>query len=108
MIGRPKSPETRARMRQAARRGPANPSWRGNRTARQMFMSSPDYREWRDAVFRRDNYTCQRCGVRGHKGLGRRVVLHAHHIKPFALYPELRLVVSNGLTLCRDCHLEAP
>lgn len=54
-------------------------------------------REWRKAVFERDNYTCQDCGVTD-------VLLCGHHIKPFVLYPTLRYDVSNGLTLCYPCH----
>lgn len=54
-------------------------------------------RDWRKAVYERDDYTCQFCGVRG----GR---LNADHIKRFADYPELRYELSNGRTLCVDCH----
>lgn len=59
---------------------------------------SIEYKRWRKDVFFRDNFTCQHCG--DNKGGN----LNAHHIKPFANYIELRLVLDNGITLCEDCH----
>lgn len=59
--------------------------------------SSKDYKLWRLSVYERDNYTCQECGERGGK-------LNAHHIKSWRKHPDLRFSVSNGLTLCENCH----
>lgn len=58
---------------------------------------SGEYSSWRTAVFERDDYTCVKCGHRGGE-------LNAHHIKPFAKYPDHRLDVDNGITLCKECH----
>jgi len=58
---------------------------------------TPKYKEWRLKVFKKDDYTCQICFKRGGQ-------LIAHHKKPYALYPELRLEVSNGQTMHKDCH----
>lgn len=58
--------------------------------------------DWRKAVFERDNYICQKCKVRSKKGI--KVILEAHHIKQYALYPELRFEINNGQTLCKKCH----
>jgi len=55
------------------------------------------YKQWRKAVFERDEYTCKRCGWRGG-------YLHAHHITGFAENEESQFEVENGLTLCRSCH----
>jgi len=79
--------------------GPNSPAWKGGATeAGKLIRNSADYRDWRTAVFQRDNYTCVDCGDdRGGN-------LEADHIKPFSLFPALRLDVSNGRTLCQDCH----
>ncbi len=69
----------------------------GVSTEEMLLRASPAYIRWRTAVYKRDNYTCQHCGVKG----GR---LEAHHIKSFAQYPELRFVVDNGITLCKSYH----
>ncbi len=69
----------------------------GVSTKDMLIRASGEYVAWRKAVFGRDNYTCQNCGARGGK-------LEAHHIKSFAKYPELRLELSNGVTLCKSYH----
>lgn len=56
----------------------------------------PAYVEWRKAVYERDNWTCQECGAQG--------TLNAHHIQAWSSHPERRFDVSNGVTLCRECH----
>jgi len=83
--------------------GESHPKWKGGVAPRNhLIRTSSKYKEWRLAVFERDNYTCQNC--RAHSGNGKAVYLHAHHIYPFAKYPEKRFDVNNGLTLCIDCH----
>jgi 5-methylcytosine-specific restriction endonuclease McrA len=74
----------------------------GKTSEHEAIRKSAAYRLWRTSVFERDNYTCQDCGARC--GNGHAVVLHADHIKPFAIFPELRLDPSNGRTLCSNCH----
>lgn len=77
--------------------------WKGGITKKnKKIRNSMEYRLWRTAVFERDNYTCIWCGVRNGNGIA--VYLEADHIKPFALFPELRFAIDNGRTLCRECH----
>lgn len=71
----------------------------GKRTADKKIRQSWAYKAWRTLVFERDDYKCTECETRGGS-------LHADHIKPFALYPELRFDVSNGRTLCVPCHMK--
>jgi 5-methylcytosine-specific restriction endonuclease McrA len=79
-------------------RGPNHFNWKGgSHRQRHIEMGRVEYVNWRRAVFERDDYTCQRCYVRGGQ-------LNAHHVKPWCDFPELRYAVSNGMTLCEVCH----
>jgi len=80
--------------------GENNPNWRGGpKTEELKIRKSIEYNLWRKSVFERDDYTCQVCGTMG-------IELNADHIKPFSLYPELRLAIDNGRTLCKQCHIK--
>lgn len=79
--------------------GEGSPLWKKDAARRLRRHSTPEYRKWRKEVFRRDDYTCQYCLIKG-------CFLHAHHIKSWAKFPELRFDLNNGLTLCKDCHYE--
>jgi len=99
--GVPTSPETKLKQRIAKLgfRGEKHWNWcGGKRTERKKDMARDEYIQWRKSVFIRDNFSCQECG----KGGG--LYLHADHIKPYAYFPELRYNLSNGRTLCVECH----
>ena len=65
----------------------------------QTIRGSIEYRFWRKAIYSRDNFTCQKFGIRGGK-------LVAHHMNNFADFPELRFAIDNGITLSDKAHRE--
>lgn len=72
--------------------------WKGGVTKENKIARTRiEYKLWREAVFKRDDWTCQFCKERGGE-------LNADHIKSFAYYPKLRYDVNNGRTLCLPCH----
>lgn len=89
------------RSRANAKYGKEHPNWKDGtyKTKRLKVMNTFQYKEWRKAVFERDNYTCQKCFERGGK-------LNADHIKPYTKYPNLVFNVNNGRALCVSCHRE--
>jgi len=95
-------PETCFKLNDPRITGKANSNWKGGVTPEnQKIRNSIEYRLWRESVFARDGFTCVDCGKRGG-------VLNADHIKPFALFPELRFAIDNGQTLCVPCHKKTP
>lgn len=102
--------------RKTAPRGEKHWCWKGGISPlRNRLEKSFAYKQWRKAVFERDNYTCQDCRKRGGN-------LEAHHIKPFltllkkvdgkdncekylyALEYKILWDISNGITYCVKCH----
>lgn len=78
--------------------------WKGgvsriNRTKRKILTDTFEYRQWRRFVFARDDYTCQICEAKGRR-------IHANHIKKWSDYPELRLIMDNGITVCERCDIK--
>lgn len=96
-IMQPRTPEYRRKMSED-RKGDKWHTWRGGITPiNKAIRNSVEYKLWREAIFKRDNWTCIWCKQKGGK-------LNADHIKPFAYYPELRFALDNGRTLCESCH----
>ena len=98
-FGIPLSSETKRKIGNATR-GENNGNWKGGVTpVMKILRGSPAYKNWRSAVFERDNWTCQMCNVRGGN-------LQAHHIRPVRDHKNdlLSFDINNGITLCDRCH----
>lgn len=96
--GKHHSPATQFKRGKNA--GENHPNWKGGiSTEHEKIRGQVEFRLWREAIFARDNWTCQRCKIKGG-------TLHAHHIQNFAQFPELRTAIDNGVTLCTECHKE--
>lgn len=78
--------------------GEGNPNWK-NVKKFQRERTHARYRKWRNTVVERDG-KCDICGSTKK--------LEAHHIKKYEPYPELRYELSNGITLCKNCHIKNP
>jgi len=99
-FGKKHSEETKLKMRmnRVDISGSKNPNWRGGiQEYNYKVRNSDEYKNWRNAIFKRDNYICQGCGQKGCK-------LEVHHIKKFSQHPDLRFDLYNGTTLCHECH----
>jgi endogenous inhibitor of DNA gyrase (YacG/DUF329 family) len=93
------SSETRIKMSMAHKGSNCN-FWKGGVTPiHDAIRKSIEYKLWREAIFARDNWTCQKTGIKGG-------TLRAHHIQNFAQFPELRFAIDNGITLSKESHNE--
>lgn len=118
LIGHSVSKETRKKISLSNRGkniGINNGNWNGGSTSLYMLIRRCSYmKKWRNKIFHRDNYTCQKCNNKcsGH--------LNAHHIIEFKKILDKNNInnftkakdceelwdISNGITLCEKCHKE--
>ncbi len=97
--------------------GEKSGGWKGGITKLNLCIRTiKEYLDWRKKVFERDNWTCIKCNDKRIKG--NRVILEAHHIKPFSLILKQNKIkstqeamnckeiwdINNGQTLCIPCH----
>ena len=59
------------------------------------YLNSPEWKEKRNLVLQRDNFTCQRCK--------KEPADDVHHISYHTIYKES---LTDLLSVCRNCHLE--
>lgn len=86
------------------RGGPLNPQWNGGK----IYYYGPSWNSQRNAARKRDNYTCQYCGVT-EDILGKQ--LDVHHIRKFRHFGldhhEQANHLDNLICLCPQCHIIA-
>jgi ribosomal protein L37AE/L43A len=102
MFGKPKSESTKEKIRKTLKGKYVRDksfTWNPLKTDEERLDDRKylEYAYWRTKVYLRDNYTCQKCSVRGGK-------LEAHHKESYCDNKLLRIVVENGITLCKTCH----
>jgi 5-methylcytosine-specific restriction endonuclease McrA len=100
----------RVGMKFPEHRGEANHFWKGGAAEHTNLVQRRrlgPHQKWRLSVYERDGYACRHCGEKGNRDYGvNGVGLDTCHIKPWMTFPKLRYTLSNGITLCRSCHIE--
>jgi hypothetical protein len=85
-------------------KGPKHFKWDHSISLEQRAIkrtSYPGYKEWCYFVHKKYNFTCQKCNV-----YSKNIKLHAHHIKSWKHYKDLRINLNNGITFCNKCHMQ--
>jgi hypothetical protein len=99
------SPEHREKIHQSqiknpkpVKKGEEHWNWKGGVVPlSRRIRGSKEYKLWRELVYERDDWTCQKCFKRGAE-------LNPHHIRNFSESEADRFNLDNGITFCRDCH----
>lgn len=66
------------------------------RALKRTFVGKDNYSNWRNSVFKRDDYRCVICGKRGK--------INAHHLDGWNWCIDKRLDIDNAVTLCEHHH----
>lgn len=79
------------------RSGELNPVWKGGVSPEnERIRKTRMYKKYRQAVLEKDNHKCIICGSTED--------LQVHHIYPFSIYPDDRMRVETGVTVCAKHH----
>ena len=79
--------------------GENSPVWKGGINDVRWDRLKPIYKAWRNSVYQRDNYCCQKCKKHSKH-------LQSHHILNWKDYEENRYEINNGITFCESCHID--
>lgn len=84
--------------------GESHPLWNPEITIEERTVKRkyPEYYTFMKVVMERDNYTCDICGKYSKWGNG----LNAHHLNGYDWDKENRTNPDNGITLCKECHVD--
>jgi hypothetical protein len=94
-------------------RGSKNPRWKGGITElNSIIRHCIEYKNWRRAVFEKDNYTCVKCGLRGgelevdHYPILFCELMQKYNIKSYDDVKNHKEFwnIDNGRVLCLKCH----
>ena len=80
-------------------RGKNHPNWKGGCESEKLGKHLLEWSIWRKQVFERDNHGCKECGKSG-------VYIEPHHIIPKRIDKTKVFDITNGITLCRPCHIK--
>lgn len=78
--------------------GNNNPMWKGGKSREKHSLNTYEYKNWRNAILKRDKYSCR---IQDENCCNQ---LEVHHLLRWADYPGLRYVITNGITLCKNHH----
>lgn len=79
-------------------RGSQHWNWKGGvKLKNDIERNSSKYKDFRQSIFCRDDFTCRACNRRGGK-------LEVDHVMSFAKFIKLRYNPNNCRTLCKSCH----
>lgn len=108
----PKEREKISKARKGKFCGENSARWQGGKTKISILIRQMiEYKNWREEIFQRDNFTCRFCKKTN-------CVLNADHIKPFSIILKENKInsiikarnceelwnIENGRTLCVSCH----
>ena len=79
--------------------------WNPNLTdeERKATRKHPEYYKWINLIYKKDDYSCQKCKKRKDKS-NKDLKLNAHHFINYSSNKKLRFIKSNGITFCDICH----